>query len=186
MQLTGERVVPKLMPVNSITLLEHLARYKFVLPHCKSKKVLDAACGTGYGSRMIEDEGGALIVFGVDVDRETVEYARQEYEIGAQFCDLESNFPKGDFDLVVSFETIEHLQDPNNFLAQVQQHCKKFIFSIPLENPSKFHKQVYTLKQAQDLIAKYFPKVLWYSQTHDKILPLTNQRPTFLVGVAFN
>jgi 2-polyprenyl-3-methyl-5-hydroxy-6-metoxy-1,4-benzoquinol methylase len=185
MKFTGERVVPKDMPASDITLAEHLARYNFALPYCKNKSVLDAACGSGYGSKKIAVEGEALSVVGVDVDPEAVQYARDEYCVNAEVYDLESEFPKGNYEVIVSFETIEHLENPDFFLSQVALSCKRFIFSIPLDNPSKFHKQVYNLTQARDLIAKYFPRVLWYSQTYTEIKPLTNQQPTFLVGVAF-
>jgi SAM-dependent methyltransferase len=185
MRFTGERVVPKDMSENDITLAEHLARYNFVLPYVKNNSVLDAACGSGYGSKKMAVEGGARVVFGVDVDPETVKYAQEEYCVKASLCDLESQFPSGDYDVIVSFETIEHLEDPDFFLSQVALHGKKFIFSIPLDNPSKFHKQVYSLNQARELISKYFQRVLWYSQTYTEIKPLTNQQPTFLVGVAF-
>ena len=186
MKFTGERVVPKDMPTTSRTLAEHLERYNFVLPYVKNRSVLDAACGSGYGSKIIKVLGGARSVFGVDVDLETVQYARGEYQVEASTYDLESQFPNGDYEVIVSFETIEHLENPDFFLSQCALHFKKFIFSIPLDNPSKFHKQVYSLTQARELIQKYFQRVLWYSQTYTEIKQLTNQHPTFLVGVAFN
>ena len=49
---TGERVIPKKMsPMNNL-LLEHIARYQFALPYLEGR-VLDMACGAGYGTHMI-------------------------------------------------------------------------------------------------------------------------------------
>ena len=116
------------MPASDITLAEHLARYNFALPYCKNKSVLDAACGSGYGSKKIAVEGEALSVVGVDVDPEAVQYARDEYCVNAEVYDLESEFPKGNYEVIVSFETIEHLENPDFFLSQVALSCKRFIF----------------------------------------------------------
>ena len=51
---TLERIDPENTTfIHKGTLLQHLERYKFVLEFCKNKNVLDAACGTGYGSKLI-------------------------------------------------------------------------------------------------------------------------------------
>ncbi|MFH1171201.1 MAG: class I SAM-dependent methyltransferase [bacterium] len=92
---------------------EHLERYRFAIPFVREKRVLDCACGSGYGSRMLLD-GGARSVVGVDLREDAIDYARERY----QKDDIE--FAVGDattyssaepFDVIVSFETIEHVQD---------------------------------------------------------------------------
>jgi GT2 family glycosyltransferase len=175
---TGERVVPDSMGSLDRTYLEHMARYNFALKHI-SGSVLDAACGSGYGTKMLGAEG-------VDVSEEAVNFAKERYGIKAEVCDLEKDFPPNLWDTVVSFETIEHLEDPNLFLERASKHSKRFIFSIPLNNPSRFHKQVYSLKQAKELIYKYFNTVEWYEQTGTEIKKLQSEKPTFLIGLATN
>jgi 2-polyprenyl-3-methyl-5-hydroxy-6-metoxy-1,4-benzoquinol methylase len=93
---------------------DHLARYEFAKKYVVNKRVLDIACGTGYGARMLS-EAGAIEVIGVDIDQGAIDYATQKYEkTGLSFvCDSVStvSLPQNNFDVVVTFETIEHLND---------------------------------------------------------------------------
>lgn len=182
LEWNGERVVPEKMMGEDPTLLEHLVRYRFACEYCKGMRVLDASCGSGYGSKMIQTV--AKEVIGIDIDEQTIIYAREKYpNIHFEICDLEFNFPKVDCDIIISFETIEHLENPNYFLENTAKACEKFIFSIPLNNPSQFHKQVYSLDGAQDLIYQYFNDVVWFEQTRVKISPLSKES-VFLLGIA--
>ncbi len=104
----------------------HVARYLLASTHCKGRRVLDIACGEGYGSRMLK-EWGASEVVGVDVSQEAIEHARHNFSReGVEFhCAPAEELPqllagKG-FDLIVSLETIEHLQEPERFLADLRQ-----------------------------------------------------------------
>jgi len=180
MEFTGERAIPKEMAENDITLLEHLARYNFAIPYCRDKKVLDAACGAGYGTQMIK------AVKGVDISEEAIEYAEENYPCSEyEVCDLEKDSPVGKFDVVVSFETIEHLENPHYFLKKVAENSNLFVFSLPLNNSSSFHKQVYNLEQAKNLISDYFNQIEWYQQEGTEISPLKKES-TFLIGIASN
>lgn len=98
---------------------DHLARYEFAKKYVVNKRVLDIACGTGYGASVL-NEAGATEVVGVDIDQEAINYAVEKYgKTGLRFiCDsVESvSFPKNYFDVVVTFETIEHLDDNVRYL----------------------------------------------------------------------
>jgi GT2 family glycosyltransferase len=177
LQFTGERVVPDKMDAENITLKEHLARYEFVKKADLGKRILDAACGSGYGTKML----GAT---GLDVSAEAVEYAKEKYGVEAEVWDLEQGLNGKFYDTIVSFETIEHLENPDKFLKDAALATNQFIFSIPLNNPSKFHKKIYTLEQAQNLIYKHFSKVYWYEQNGLEISELHSDNPQFLIGVA--
>ncbi len=117
-EFTGERVVPG--QVNDDLWSEHVARYAFARRYAAGKRVLDAGCGTGYGSAELAQS--AAQVTGVDVSAEAIEYARTSYRIpGLQF--LESScaavpLPDYTFDVVVAFEVIEHLADYRAFLDE--------------------------------------------------------------------
>lgn len=188
MKWTGERAIPLEMKGNSPTHQEqldriktqHLARYNWAKDKVEGT-VLDAACGAGYGTEIL---GQGHIAYGVDISKEAVEYAKTHYKGTFSVCDLECSFADGAFDTIVSFETIEHLKNPNPFLTNVKNTCRKFIFSIPLNNPSEYHLQVYSLPQAQALIKKYFNQVEWYQQDFEEITPFQKEAK-FLIGIAY-
>ena len=185
MEFTGERVVlegmrsgdPDRQAHFDRIITEHITRYEWAAAQCKGKTVLDAASGSGYGTKMLREVAKSAI--GVDASEEAVEYSGEGFSV----CDLERDFPTGEFDVVVSFETIEHLADPSKFLCNCAQHAKTLLFSIPLNNATEFHLETYTLDEAKYLIGQYFKNVTWYEQTLDRIEPLTKEG-RFLVGVA--
>jgi ubiquinone/menaquinone biosynthesis C-methylase UbiE len=104
--------------------LQHLARYEFAAEYVKGKRVLDVACGTGYGSRRLA-EAGADSVIGLDISSEAVCYATEHYRAGnlsfrvgdAEHIEVDN----ATVDVVVSFETIEHLSRPEQYLAEVSR-----------------------------------------------------------------
>jgi len=196
MIFTGERVVPDKMRGDTKTLTEHLARYVWALNFCSDLKVLDAACGTCYGLHIIS--AVASEVYGLDISEESLDYAKAHYNFYHKpcvlgVCDFEktgfiniTKFKK--FDVILSFETIEHLADPYPFLKNVRSSLVVdglFIFSIPNTNPSPFHKQIYDFDRARELIAKYFNDVSWYGQDNMYIGACTPEK-TFFIGLARN
>lgn len=109
MEFTGERLVPGAVDIELET--EHRLRYKFAAQLVQGKRVLDAACGTGYGSAILAQN--ALSVCGVDISQDAITYAEDRYtSSGTQFfCGSVTNLPfdDGSFDVVVSYETLEHI-----------------------------------------------------------------------------
>ena len=100
---------------------EHVARYELALTHVEGKTVLDAACGAGYGTTILQSR--AKWVTGVDLDeaaiaatRRSIDPARGEV-IRADATRL--SFDDGHFDVVTSFETLEHLPDRPAFLREM-------------------------------------------------------------------
>ncbi len=107
----------------------HVARYSFAQPYCANKRVLDVACGEGYGSSLLADWGAAEVV-GVDISSEALEAAQKNFGGGrVSFLQSEGEalldkLQPGSFDLIVSFETIEHVSDPVKFLSNLKALLK--------------------------------------------------------------
>lgn len=115
---TGERFTPEC--VREIWY-EHWHRYAFARSLARGKRVLDAACGEGYGSAVLAAE--ATAVTGVDIDAQAIAHAQARYSGHANLRFLRSDvtalpFPDNAFDLVVSFETLEHLAQQERLLAE--------------------------------------------------------------------
>ncbi|WP_252311261.1 bifunctional 2-polyprenyl-6-hydroxyphenol methylase/3-demethylubiquinol 3-O-methyltransferase UbiG [Sinobaca sp. H24] len=128
---TGERIIPKQMDASNRMLLEHLARYSFACPYA-SGKVLDIACGTGYGTHMVTKARKNYIhsSLGIDIDSQTVDYAKKQYYhplLSFEQGDLlepELSDRIGTFDTIISFETIEHVADDYFCLERLYQLLK--------------------------------------------------------------
>jgi len=113
MSFEEERLVPE--EAVEASLQEHVARYRFAREHTRGQ-ILDVACGTGYGTAML----GAI---GVDLSLEALRYARRH---PAPYVAADAaRLPFGRvFDSVVSFETIEHVPDPERFVAECARVLK--------------------------------------------------------------
>jgi ubiquinone biosynthesis O-methyltransferase len=129
-----ERVTPG--KSSSDVMQEHLDRYHFAQKYTFKRRVLDVACGTGYGSQMLSKN--AESVTGVDISQETIDYARANYPADNLYyfqCDaLKLPFYDDSFDVVVSFETIEHISNYETFLRECRRVLKPdgiFICSTP-------------------------------------------------------
>jgi SAM-dependent methyltransferase len=120
-QLHGvpERFVPDEMRGELIEA-EHLARYWWAARLVEGKRVLDAGCGVGYGSSILAGAGAAEVV-GVDISDEVLQAVRHTLHPGVRLerADVRKlPFDEDSFDVVVSFELIEHLARPAKALDE--------------------------------------------------------------------
>jgi len=122
-----ERLVPDELAPEDITggeaLRISIERYEFAARHARSGRLLDIACGVGYGTRLLADRGaGRIEALGVDLSREAIDYARARYG-GERTRFLAADAMAFDdpsrFDTIVSIETIEHLPRPADFVARL-------------------------------------------------------------------
>jgi 2-polyprenyl-3-methyl-5-hydroxy-6-metoxy-1,4-benzoquinol methylase len=110
-----------------------------------SGRVLDAACGCGYGSKILME--AAQLVVGVDSSYEAIKWADEHFH-GPYFIQgkIEDEPWSGKFETVVSFETIEHIQDPREALQAMRRACVgTLLASVPNEerypfDPAKYEK----------------------------------------------
>jgi SAM-dependent methyltransferase len=112
--LTGERTLPD-VPEENYWYRRHLVVYEWIAQRVANERVVDMACGEGYGSAVLA--GTAAAVVGVDANPEAHEHARLRYrEPNLRFaCDLVDRFEEP-ADAVVFLQTIEHLEHPGAVL----------------------------------------------------------------------
>ncbi|MCK5212100.1 class I SAM-dependent methyltransferase [Candidatus Parcubacteria bacterium] len=178
--LDDERVIPNF---KDYTFQRHWERYKFACPFTKGKKVLSVACGTGYGEHYFASKGKAGQVLGLDYSQEAIEYANNKYKhpnlsyMNMDARDL-SSLESSSFDLVVSFETIEHLDKDKKFLSELKRLCRpggKIILSTPNKAYSyrsaikkkplaSFHIREYRENEFKRLISEFFDSFELYGQ----------------------
>jgi len=121
LSLTGERTLPD-VPAENYWYRRHLAVYEWIAAQVDGARVLDMACGEGYGSAALA-AGGALSVIGVDANPEAYEHARLRYIAPGLSFDrglVESWGEAGSFDAIAFLQTIEHVQDPVAVLSHLK------------------------------------------------------------------
>ena len=135
---------------------DHFLRYSLAVSLAYGR-VLDAACGCGYGSSMLYRKTGNVV--GVDYDLEAIEWATKYFE-GPKYlhAKIEDSPWGGDFDTVVSLETIEHMEDPSPSLKAIRAACRGiFIASVPNQDNYPFIKSKYA-KDSSPHFRHYTPK----------------------------
>jgi 2-polyprenyl-3-methyl-5-hydroxy-6-metoxy-1,4-benzoquinol methylase len=121
---------------------DHVNRYLFAKQHVTGR-VLDAACGCGYGSKILLEN--AVEAVGVDDSIEAIEWAREFFR-GPQFINgkIEEAPWTGKFETIVSLETIEHIKNPEEALKAFRRSCiGTLIASVPNENLYPFKTEVF-------------------------------------------
>ena len=171
---TGERLIPG---IGGDITLEHLHRYAIARELAKGKDVLDIASGEGYGSRLLS--GVAKSVVGVDVASDAVAHAQKTYGVSnlsfkvgrCQAIPL----PAASVDLVVSFETIEHITEQEVFISEVKRVLRPDGHLL-LSSPNKseydeaqttsniYHVRELSLGELKGLLAGAFKNNAWFGQ----------------------
>lgn len=168
-----ERIDPKNTPRGILSI--HLKRYQFASNYCKNKNVLDAACGAGYGSFYLSKT--ATKVKGIDINEEAIEYAKKHYKApNLEFNKTDvtkTGLERGTFNVICSFETIEHLDDINFYLNETVRLLKTdsiYIVSTPHVAKTNYsprnphHTIEFSRKDFESLLRSHFKEIVLYGQ----------------------
>lgn len=177
---SSERWVPGF--IHERTEFSHLDRYELACKYTIDKKVADVACGAGKGSNLISTNGLAKEVVGFDIQADAIRYAKCRYSnknIDFLICDATNLGITEQFDMAISFETIEHIPDYKSFLASISKALKKdgyLLISTPIssleidnkpENPhhlqewgfNKFHAIINVEFTIEKTFVQLYPKI---------------------------
>lgn len=169
---SDERLVPERSDYE--TLWEHVARYAFACRIVKGLTALDIASGEGYGTYALSKS--ATSVIGVDIDEPSVERAREKYGLDYR-VGTANKIPVVDasVDCVVSFETLEHLEDALAFLREVHRVLKpggRLLLSTPNRHvyhagvsANEYHVREYSLPEVCTLLGPGFSIAQAYGQS---------------------
>jgi len=174
MTFTGERFTSA---AGGQIEIEHLHRYFLARYFARGKDVLDIACGEGYGAALLAQVARSVI--GVDVAEDAVAHAAENYvRENLRFrkgdgCQLP--VPDGSVDVVVSFETIEHLYNHDRFLAEIRRTLRpggmvivstpdRDIYSPPDQPSNPHHVRELTRREFHALVREHFSHARFFCQ----------------------
>ena len=176
-EFTGERVIPGQVDAN--LWAEHIARYAFAARFASGRVVLDAGCGTGYGTAELARVASTAI--GFDIAQEAVAYARPNFP-APKFLQASAvclPFAPGSFDLATAFEVIEHLANWRALLSEVKRILKPsglFLVSTPNKRyyaearaksgPNPFHEHEFEYQDFGSALREFFPHIRILIQDH--------------------
>jgi ubiquinone/menaquinone biosynthesis C-methylase UbiE len=155
---------------------EHYLRYLFARQFCTGKDVLDVASGEGYGSSLLAQS--ARYVHGLDVDQRAVDFAQSHY--GASNIEFRRGdarrlpYDDSSFDVVISFETLEHIEEHDAFLKEIKRVLRPlglFVLSSPdrevylqSEKANPFHLKELSAVEFRSLISAHFANARFGAQ----------------------
>lgn len=179
MQATGERFISD-ETWGYRSEIEHRHRYNILKDIVAGKKVLDAACGTGYGTYTLSQ--WANHVTGIDISAEAIDFCRENYQNRnlsyLQMSVADMKFEDQSFDVIISFETLEHIpyELQCDFLKEVTRVLKDngvLIMSTPDRimatiakrgNINPYHIHEFTTEEYRTFLMSYFPHVKFAAQ----------------------
>ncbi len=180
LELTGERTLPD-VPEENYWFRRHLAVYEWIAGRCAGQKVVDLACGEGYGSELLATT--ARQVIGVDANPEAHEHARLRYRRqNLSFRRALVEEFQEPCDAVVFLQTIEHIHEPDPLLERIAQVAPVAYISTPnrltlappgaekSDNP--WHLREYDSAQYRQLLEPHFSRVELLGLFHARKLRL--------------
>jgi SAM-dependent methyltransferase len=175
-----------------ILFLKQSKAYEYVKPHCEDKCILDYGCGTGYGVLTISEHAKAII--GVDINKQIIDYCNERYRKGnVSFKQIEEKYPlpykSGAFDIIVSFQVIEHLPEVPRYLNELKRLLNdegvlfittpnRYFRLVPFEKPwNPEHIREYSYKGLNTELRRCFREVNMFGvHGNDKVAAIEQKR----------
>jgi len=157
----------------------HVARYILARKFTLGKYVCDVACGTGYGSHLLSYNAESVV--GIDISEKAISWAAKYFgAVNIRFmkADISEKWPIEDkFGIITSFETMEHIVNPQTFVRGIYEHLRAggmLILSVPngprdqgkTDNPCHLHH--FTDADFKSIIETHFSVVEYFSQAYKK------------------
>lgn len=139
---------------------EHIHRYAFAMPYAYKRDVLDAASKDGFGAQILSWVANSVTL--ADVSHLWLGKAKNNsYACRASFIhsDFNVGFPEGSWDTIVSFETIEHVDNPEFLIENFAKALRKngvLVFSVPHMVANHEHKTLFDEEKIRAMIGKHF------------------------------
>lgn len=192
---TAERLSHTDLSISPI-FYQHLAVYKYAASFVKDKIVLEFGCGEGYGAKLLSEFAARVV--GIDYSKDAINSAKKNYAShNIEFICRKAESTKIDkekFDVICSFQVIEHIAKPNKFLLEVKRLLKPggiFLLSTPNKKASliihPYHFREYTKEELAALIKNFFADAeiygLQYSQKAGKFRDMRRKGSQGLLSV---
>lgn len=128
-------------------------RYQWASQNIFGKKILEIGCSTGYGIQFLPE---GIDYTGLDYDARIIDVAKsQNWRPDAKFFHADINtFPLEQYDTIIAFEVIEHLDNGLSIVEKLKQHCKRLLITVPHNEPKGFWGEHHRL---HGLTEQYFP-----------------------------
>jgi 2-polyprenyl-3-methyl-5-hydroxy-6-metoxy-1,4-benzoquinol methylase len=170
LKLTGERTLPD-VPEENYWFRRHLVVYEWIAARVAGRRVVDLACGEGYGSAVLARTAASVV--GVDANPEAFEHARLRY--AGPSLTFERNMLElwdGDVDCAVFLQTIEHVVDPDAVMERLRVligpggvayvSTPNVLTLAPpgeVRSGNPWHVREYTAQEYRELCARHFGSV---------------------------
>jgi ubiquinone/menaquinone biosynthesis C-methylase UbiE len=185
--LSGERLYIGKTEFDPVGVADHLERYEFTKDHLKpGARVLDAACGTGYGTEILAKVAGHVV--GLEFNEHALAWAKEHYmHPNTEYLRADLNkpltmFDDKTFDAIASFETLEHVEDQETMLSEFKRILKpggllflsspdREIITDKAHTDNHFHVNELSKKEFVEKMKKYFLLKELYGQSEYYELP---------------
>lgn len=126
------------------------ARYKWAAERALGGSILEIGCSSGFGSQFFHPVADYI---GVDYDKEIINVARMEFQKSNrkfEWADI-NTYELGQYDTIVAFEVIEHLDNGLEIVEKLKKHCTTLLISVPYKEPPGYwgeHHRLHMLDES--------------------------------------